>query len=202
MGRISSAERTVVRARLLRTAAEHFAQFGYDGASINRISLDAGYAKGTVYGYFDSKAVLFGTVLELGSEATVARYREVDKKAELRAELEALARADIELVQRHEAFARVLMQEYVWDRAETRDLVSKGMAPIIKEATHIFRRARRDGEISSTLPMARLGRLFCTQLSMLYAEHWRSGSPTWEEMPGLLSRLFMDGLVSRVPNQP
>ena len=196
MGRISAKERAIVRARLLQTAAEHFALHGYDGASINRISVDAGYAKGTVYGYFESKAALFGAVLELGSEATVALYRQMRVEAGIRAELEAIARADSTLVQRHEAFAKVLVNEYVLNRDETRALVDQGLAPLLKEVTRLLRRAKKNGEIGSDLSVAQLGRFFCVQLSMLYVEHWRTGTPTWKDLPEMLVALFMDGARS------
>ena len=40
------------RQQLLQAAAEEFAGRGYSGANINRISLAAGFAKGTIYNYF------------------------------------------------------------------------------------------------------------------------------------------------------
>ena len=193
MARISAQERDRVRARLLQAAAEHFAIHGYDGASINRISVSAGYAKGTVYGYFASKAALFGAVLALGSEATVARFRGMAVAPGVRAELEALAAADIALVREHEAFAKVLIQEYVHNRDETRALVEQGNAPLVKEASRLLRRGRRNGEVTDRVSVAQLARLFCVQLSVLYIEHWRTGTPTWAEMPQLLVALFLDG---------
>ena len=194
MGRISAKERAVVRARLLQTAAAHFAVHGYDGASINRISIDAGFAKGTIYGYFESKAALFGTILQQGSEETVARYRKMDVAAGIRAELRAIAQADMELVQHHEAFAQVFVKEYVLNRDETRDLVDQGIAPLIKEVTTMVRRAKRSDEIASRLSAPQLARYFCCQLSMLYVEHWRTGTPSWDDLPGLLVDLFLDGV--------
>ena len=68
MGRISAEEKARVRVSLIRTAAEHFALEGYEGASINRISLGAGFAKGTVYNYFPSKAALLAEVLRAGGD--------------------------------------------------------------------------------------------------------------------------------------
>lgn len=193
MGRVSARQRALARTRLLRTAAEHFALHGYDGASINRISLAAGYAKGTVYGYFDSKAALFCAVLELGSEATLALFRRMDLPHEIRAQLRGLAHADVTLVRQHEAFAKVLLQEYVLGREETRPLVDQGLAPLLEEVTALLRSARDRGEIASKISLEVWARLFCAQLSMLYVEHWRTGVPSWEELPELLVSLFMDG---------
>jgi AcrR family transcriptional regulator len=52
------------RRLLLEAAAEEFAREGYMGANINRISLTAGFAKGTIYNYFPSKRDLMLALIE------------------------------------------------------------------------------------------------------------------------------------------
>jgi AcrR family transcriptional regulator len=49
---------------LLEAAAEAFAEDGYQSANINRISLAAGFAKGTIYNYFPSKRALMLAVID------------------------------------------------------------------------------------------------------------------------------------------
>lgn len=50
---------------ILETAAEEFADRGYDGASLNRLIEGLGLSKGAFYYYFDGKADLFSAVVEL-----------------------------------------------------------------------------------------------------------------------------------------
>jgi AcrR family transcriptional regulator len=57
--------RSETRSLLLQAATEEFAREGYLGANINSISKNAGFAKGTIYNYFDSKRTL---MLELIAE--------------------------------------------------------------------------------------------------------------------------------------
>ena len=52
------------RSLLLQAATKEFAREGYQGANINRISRNAGFAKGTVYNYFDSKRALMLDLIE------------------------------------------------------------------------------------------------------------------------------------------
>ena len=52
------------RKALLEAAAIEFASAGYIGANINRISLAAGFAKGTIYNYFPSKQALMLALLD------------------------------------------------------------------------------------------------------------------------------------------
>jgi AcrR family transcriptional regulator len=62
MARYKETEREKIAAEtkraLLDAATEEFARGGYDEANINRISLAAGFAKGTIYNYFPSKRAL------------------------------------------------------------------------------------------------------------------------------------------------
>jgi AcrR family transcriptional regulator len=49
---------------LLQAATEEFAREGYNGANINRIAKNAGFAKGTIYNYFPSKRALMLALIE------------------------------------------------------------------------------------------------------------------------------------------
>ena len=52
------------RTLLLQAATEEFAREGFKGANINRISKNAGFAKGTIYNYFESKRVLMLALID------------------------------------------------------------------------------------------------------------------------------------------
>src|SRR5260370_1523109 len=67
MARVTADARQATRARLLAAAAEEFSRAGLERASIDAISLAAGYGKGTIYNYFPSKEELFLAVLEEAS---------------------------------------------------------------------------------------------------------------------------------------
>ena len=47
-----------------RACADEFAREGYNGANINRISIQAGFAKGTIYNYFPSKRALMLVLID------------------------------------------------------------------------------------------------------------------------------------------
>jgi AcrR family transcriptional regulator len=59
------------RALLLNAATDEFARAGYDSANINRISINAGFAKGTIYNYFSSKRAL---MLDLIDEIAAGHF--------------------------------------------------------------------------------------------------------------------------------
>jgi AcrR family transcriptional regulator len=58
-GRLRRVRRTEVRARLLEAAGRCFAESGYEGTSLERIALAAGFSKGAVYSNFANKEELF-----------------------------------------------------------------------------------------------------------------------------------------------
>lgn len=52
------------RTLLLQAATEEFAREGFENANINNISRNAGFAKGTIYNYFESKRSLMLALID------------------------------------------------------------------------------------------------------------------------------------------
>lgn len=170
MARISAQQRVQVRQALLVSAARHFAEHGLTGANINRISTDAGYAKGTVYNYFPSKEALFSAVLEGGSEQAVARYRARDIQGSITDHLLALAEEDVRLVRDHEDFMKTLIREMPAVRTQTRALIDTSMAPLITEVIMMVQRGQDDGTVRTD-----------------------GAWPTWAQLPARTVTLFVEG---------
>src|SRR4051794_3688761 len=67
MGRIAGVTAAETRERLLRAAADVFAQRGYDGTRVADIAAAAGVSNGALYSHFGSKAeLLVGALREHG----------------------------------------------------------------------------------------------------------------------------------------
>ena len=84
--RLKQAEREQIlegnRKILLEAAAIQIAQDGYEGANINRISLAAGFAKGTIYNYFSSKQALMLALLDDFAQSHFNRLAEAVRAAD------------------------------------------------------------------------------------------------------------------------
>jgi len=63
-GRFMDRRDNATRRRILRVALRHFAEFGYSGASVQKIVDDAKITKPTLYYYFRSKAGLFQALID------------------------------------------------------------------------------------------------------------------------------------------
>ncbi len=195
MSRISASEKETVRARLLETAARHFARDGLDGANVDAISLDAGFAKGTLYNYFRSKEELFAEVLAEGCRRAVQRYAAARPRGSVRERLMALAAADVAILREDEGFQKVLVREVMSFRKETYSLIVVHLAPYVEKVEEILAEGIAAGEVRNDRPLRELALLFVGILALLYVQYWGSeGSwPDLEEIPELAVMTFLDG---------
>lgn len=197
MGRVTQAEAARVRRALLDTAARHFAAHGFGGASINRISVDAGFAKGTVYNYFSSKATLFQAVLAVGSTHTVEAYRARRVDGPTRDHLLALAEADIALVRQHPAFMQTFLRELIAPDPPIRALLLTGLAPLTAETSAILARGQHAGEVRTDRGAETLAAVFLGDLSMAYVRVWLADEARWESVADDVVSAFLDGTTPR-----
>lgn len=80
MPRYKEEERDQVRGEtrelLIEAAIEEFAREGFERANINRISKNAGFAKGTIYNYFESKRMLMMALIDEIADTHIEYVRE------------------------------------------------------------------------------------------------------------------------------
>lgn len=69
------------RERLMEVAAQEFARYGFEGASINRILERAQMSKGATYYYFEDKVDLFFTVVQYCNERLQLINQGIDPSA-------------------------------------------------------------------------------------------------------------------------
>ena len=112
MPRYKAAEREEIqgatRQRLLDSATIEFARCGYSQANINLISEAAGFAKGTIYNYFTSKAQLMSELIaQIAADNCEFISGQVHQERDPRRRLERFYQAGFEF-----ALAR-LVQQYL-----------------------------------------------------------------------------------------
>jgi AcrR family transcriptional regulator len=196
MARISASAKETVRRQLLRTAAEHFARYGLDAASVDAISLDAGFAKGTLYNYFKSKEHLFAEVLTEACRRALQLYEDRGPRTSVRERLSSLVAADVEVLRQEEEFLKVLIREAMSFRQETYPLVVEHLGPFRDKVEEILSQGVVSGEIRAKRPLRQLALVFVGLLTTLYVQHWGSGGnwPSLEEVPDLAAAVFLDGV--------
>jgi AcrR family transcriptional regulator len=119
------------RDRLLQAAAVEFAGEGYVGANINRISTAAGFAKGTIYNYFDSKrALLLALIDEVAAAHVQAVVAHVEPETDSVRRLEQFFRAGFDFVERYPDRARVVINILYGPDQELKAHVYQAYAPL------------------------------------------------------------------------
>jgi len=195
MVRISGKAKETVRQRLLEEAAAHFARDGFDRANINSIAVATGFAKGTIYNYFSSKEELFGEVLTAACRRAAAGYAASPQGDSVRARLEALAAADVEVLRNEEPFMKVLIREAMSFRPTTYPIIVEHLAPFLAVVREVLESGVESGEVRSDRPLDQLALLFVGTLTVLCVQRWGSVGawPTLEELPSLAVTAFLDG---------
>lgn len=194
MGRITEHQRQETREKLLWAAADEFAAHGVAGANINRISIAAGLAKGTVYNYFASKDALFLEVIRAACAAAAAELT-VEPTLDTRACLVRMLEIDVEWAQKHEAFSRVLLRETMTSDPARYQAVLEAYAPFLEKIQSILERGQARGDVRTDLPAPQLALAFSGLTQVAYVQHWGTGGawPTFAELPTLVTKLFLEG---------
>ena len=116
---------------LLQAAAVEFATHGYTGANINRISTAAGFAKGTIYNYFDSKrALLLALVEEIAAAHVQVISARVDAESRAIRRLHQFFRAGFDFVERYPDRARVVINILYGPDQTFKEEVYEAYAPL------------------------------------------------------------------------
>ena len=193
--RVTSEQKQLHRSRLLQAAAAEFAAAGVDGANVNRISLAAGLAKGTIYNYFPSKRELFLAVVEHASAQAATGLATVPQDAPIAERLRAILDSDVAWVREHEDFARVLVREALTGDPRFQPEIIEAAVPFVERVAEIIAAGVERGEVRDDLPVARLALVFSGLCELAVTLHWGAGGswPELDEIPALVTSLFLDG---------
>lgn len=194
--KITPLQKAVVKRELLEEAAKHFAKFGFDKANVNEIAIGAGYAKGTIYNYFNNKEELFGEVIAEAAKFAVERYRSSSTGRTVKTALKELAKADVSLLREEESFIKVLVGEALNPRSDNFGLILTHLGEFIEMISKILEDGLEKREIRDDVPIPQLALVFLGMLTLLYIQYWKSrGSwPSLDEIPDLVVTLFIDGV--------
>jgi AcrR family transcriptional regulator len=192
MVRISASAKQATRARLLAAAAREFGRVGLERASVDAISLAAGYAKGTIYNYFSSKEELFLAVVAEAS-AQAAATSSAAPTATAREQLAGVLAGFCDWAREHDAFARVLVRECLMGTPGLYPRVIAAEDPLIAELEAIIGDGIHQGELRSDVPPQLLALAMSGLADLALAQHWASSGtrPALAEIPGLVLALLL-----------
>jgi AcrR family transcriptional regulator len=164
MGRIAGVTATETRERLLKAAADVFAERGYDGTRVADIAAVAGVSNGAMYAHFASKAELLTGALRTHGRRLLADLFATDPDRSLTDLLLVIGRW---LPRRRDLRCYLIVEALVAARRD--EDVARPMRTYVGERAdwlaELMRVAQADGEIDSALSPSALAHL-CLLLSM------------------------------------
>jgi AcrR family transcriptional regulator len=164
MGRISGVTAAETRERLLRAAADVFAERGYDGTRVADIAAAAGVSNGALYAHFASKADLLVGALRAHGRRLLADAFAADPN---RSATDLLILIGRWLPRRREARGYLIVEALVAARRD--EDVARPMRDYVGERAdwiaELVRVAQTDGEIDPALSPDALAH-FCLLLAM------------------------------------
>jgi AcrR family transcriptional regulator len=192
MARVSAETKQETWARLLAAAADEFGRVGFERASIDGISLAAGFAKGTIYNYFASKEELFLAVVEEAS-TRAADAAAPPPGASARERLKATLASFCTWVNEHDAFARVLVRECLMGTPGLYPRVLIAETPLVRSLESVLREGARSGELRGDQPAELLALAIAGLVDLALAQRWATGGsqPSIEEIPDLVLGLLL-----------
>jgi AcrR family transcriptional regulator len=192
MVRVTARVKETTRGRLLAAAAEEFARAGFERASVDAISLAAGYAKGTIYNYFPSKEDLFLAVIEeAATQAAAAAPAPPDASA--RERLTAALAGFCGWAGQQDPLARVLVRECLMGTPGLYPRVIGAEWPLTAQLEAIITDGMQNGELRSDVPADLLALAIAGLTDLALAQHWAAGGtrPTLAGIPALVLTLLI-----------
>jgi len=192
MSRVSADTKQATRTKLLAAAADEFGRVGFERASVDAISLAAGYSKGTIYNYFPSKEALFLAVVE---EATAQAIESgtAPSRASARERLTATLAGFCAWARQNESLARVLVRECLMGTPGLYPEVIRAEEPLLVELEASIREGADRGDLRSDVAPKTLALAIAGLTDLALVEHWASGDSrlSLDAIPELVLDLLM-----------
>ena len=137
---------------IFQSAIKNFSTNGYDGATMDEISLNAGVAKGTVYYYFKSKDEVFKYIITEGVSLLRQQIESINTgNGDYSHKLRELSKDQLKLVYENKDLFKVIMSQ-AWG-GKIRHLELRGLLKIYMEDLEKFlTKAMEDGAIKKCEP--------------------------------------------------
>jgi len=141
------------QAKILSVAEDVFAQFGYNGTTLDSIAESAGMSKQNMLYYFASKEVLYlrvlAKILDLWLEKMVLLEQEGEDPATM---LENYIRGKIELSRLHSSGSKVFANEIINGAPYLKSHLQSKLTPILEADVGLVRSWIADGKMDSIDP--------------------------------------------------
>ena len=146
---------TASRVRKERDIIQHaeiqFAQFGFQGASLENIAVAAGISRHNLLYYFPSKEALYQRVLDDVLNAWLAGMQDLSKSTDPETALRQYIRAKLRYSREHPHGAKVFTKEVIAGLPRYRTAIAQRVGPVLAAEVRTFERWSREGKIAPSI---------------------------------------------------
>lgn len=143
---------TASRVRKERDIVQHaeiqFAQFGFQGASLENIAVAAGISRHNLLYYFPSKEALYQRVLDDVLDTWLAGMQDLSKSTDPETALRQYIRAKLRYSREHPHGAKVFTKEVIAGLPRYRTAIAQRVGPVLAAEVRTFERWSREGKIA------------------------------------------------------
>ena len=193
-------KKEITRQKLIEAATTEFAETGYARANVTRISERAGFGKGTVYNYFESKYELLLAVVEHAMELLLEEMESetagLDDPVE---KIKQALRIDFEFMRRNEALSKVILREgFAADPKRQREFLL-ALAPASTFFIELLERGKSEGRFRSDIDSVWTAMLADGMVAYLLLSKWaiEGAEISYEQMADLTVKVFVEGILAR-----
>ena len=196
---------------ILQEAQSHFAQFGFEGASLENIAAAAGLSRHNLLYYFPSKEALYQRVLDDVLNQWLAGMDDLSHSNDPEAALRQYIQAKLRYSREHPDGAKVFTKEVIAGAPRYGKAIAERVGPRLKAEVRTFERWAKEGRIAK-INFTHL-MFIIWSVTQAYAEQEAQfalllGKPAltekdYEKAEALIVRLVLSGLglVNTVPAQ-
>ncbi|MDR6214428.1 TetR/AcrR family transcriptional regulator [Paracidovorax wautersii] len=143
-----SAARQKKERSILAEAESQFAQFGFEGASLESIAAAAGLSRHNLLYYFPSKEALYQRVLDDVLTQWLAGMEEMSHGDDPHEALQRYIRAKLRSSLEHPNAAKVFAKEVIAGAPRYGQVIAERVGPVLKKDVRTFERWAREGRIA------------------------------------------------------
>lgn len=146
--RVPKPSRLLKERGILQEAKSHFAQFGFEGASLENIAAAAGLSRHNLLYYFPSKEALYQRVLDDVLDQWLAGMDDLSHSHNPEAALRRYIQAKLRYSREHPEGAKVFTKEMIAGAPRYGKAIAERVGPRLKAEVRTFERWATEGRIA------------------------------------------------------
>lgn len=138
--------------KIIDAAQSVIAEYGFHGATVDRVAEKAGMSKPNLHYYFKTKTDLYKAVLRRTLDIWLASLAKLDPEGDPETELSTYIAEKVEMARRHPMASRVFANEILRGAPLLQDYLKKDLKKIVNRKARVIERWINEGKLTPVDP--------------------------------------------------